>query len=414
MKSVLIVDAQPMLLEYLREKLIEEKIQVETAESERDAFTKLLSILPDLIIIDLKSSVHALSDFFAKKVADVNAKRIPVIVTGPTIEKEEAAGLVEFGVIKYFARPIKFDLFFESVGRVLHTPFAIDTTPSVLDVHLNGDIIFIEIAMGMNSEKLLILKYKISEIIDTNKIKNPKIILMLTSLSLSFVDGYNLEILFQNITADKRVSKRNIKVLSLDSITKEFIQGHQELMEIEVATNLSNVLASLVGDANSSNVQDVITDKILVSTTEDADSVEIKFSSDGEENEDTIIKSLGISTIAIVDDEAGVRKFISDAFKTIGVESTLFANGNDFVAQYGKQQFDLIFLDIYMPGISGLDVLNFLKSKNNTTPIIVYSQLAQKEYIMKALSLGAKSYIIKPQPEQALVHKAMEVLNAGK
>ena len=185
-------------------------------------------------------------------------------------------------------------------------------------------------------------------------------------------------------------------------------------MEIEVATNLSNVLASLVGDANSSNVQDVITDKILVSTTEDADSVEIKFSSDGEENEDTIIKSLGISTIAIVDDEAGVRKFISDAFRTIGVESTLFANGNDFVAQYGKQQFDLIFLDIYMPGISGLDVLNFLKSKNNTTPIIVYSQLAQKEYIMKALSLGAKSYIIKPQPEQALVHKAMEVLNAGK
>ncbi len=414
MKSVLIVDAQPMLLEYLREKLIEEKIQVETAESERDAFTKLLSILPDLIIIDLKSSVQALSDFFAKKVADVNAKRIPVIVTGPTIEKEEAAGLVEFGVIKYFARPIKFDLFFESVGRVLHTPFAIDTTPSVLDVHLNGDIIFIEIAMGMNSEKLLILKYKISEIIDTNKIKNPKIILMLTSLSLSFVDGYNLEILFQNITADKRVSKRNIKVLSLDSITKEFIQGHQDLMEIEVATNLSNVLASLVGDANSSNVQDVITDKILVSTTDDADSVEIKFSSDGEENEDTIIKSLGISTIAIVDDEAGVRKFISDAFRTIGVESTLFANGNDFVAQYGKQQFDLIFLDIYMPGISGLDVLNFLKSKNNTTPIIVYSQLAQKEYIMKALSLGAKSYIIKPQPEQALVHKAMEVLNAGK
>ena len=405
-----------MFLEYLREKLTEEKIQVETADSERDALPKLISILPDLIIVDIKSSLHDLDDFFKKKAADLNGNRIPVIVTGPVIAKEEVAGLVEFGVIKYFARPVKFDIFFEAVGRVLHTPFAIDTTPSVMDIHLNGDVIFVEIAMALNSEKLAILKYRISEIIDANKIKTPKIVLMLTSLSLSFVDGYNLEILFQNLTADTRVSKRNIKVLSLDSITKEFIEGHSNLAEIQVVTNLSEVLSSLVGVENSSSgsVQDVITDKILSATSADVGSVEIKFSSDGDLDDDTVLKSLGINRIAIVDDESGVRKYISEVFSTINVESVLFASGNEFIAQLDKNKFDLVFLDIYMPGLSGLDVLNYLKSKNNTIPVIVYSQLAQKEYIMKALSLGAKSYLIKPQPEQALIHKTLEVLNARK
>lgn len=414
MKSVLIIDAQKMMLEYIRDKLTEEDIRVEVADSQRDALPKLFSILPDLIIINVKDTLYELDEFFSKKSADINAKRIPMILTGPVIEKDDAADLVKYGVIKYFARPVKFDLFFESVGRVLHFPFAIDTTPCVLDVHWNDDIIFVEVAMGLNREKLSMLKYKLSEIIDHNEISNPKVVLMLTSLSLSFVDGYNLELLFDNLTSDSRISNQNIKVLSLDSITKEFIDGHQNLNGIQVVKSLSDVLGSLVAGSGSGSIEEVISDKILVSNVTGDDSVEMRFSSDmglSDSESDSVVKTSENKRVAIIDDEAPVRNYLSAAFQTINAEITEFTSGNDFISKIANLNFDVIILDIYMPGFTGFDVLKYMKDNNISTPVIVYSQIVRKDYIMQALNLGAKSYLIKPQPQQALVQKALEVMN---
>ena len=52
MKKVLIIDAPPLFREFLKEKLTAEKIEVEMAQGDRDAFTKLLSIMPDLLIVN--------------------------------------------------------------------------------------------------------------------------------------------------------------------------------------------------------------------------------------------------------------------------------------------------------------------------------------------------------------------------
>ena len=56
------------------------------------------------------------------------------------------AALAKYGVIKYFAKPIQFDIFFEAIGKILNNQLSLDTTPCVLDLHRNGNIIFIEIA----------------------------------------------------------------------------------------------------------------------------------------------------------------------------------------------------------------------------------------------------------------------------
>jgi len=413
MKQVLLIDASPMFREFLKEKLNAEKVAVETTNGKRDAFTKMISILPDLVIIDVSDSMEDLIDFLESKYADPNARPIPIIISGPIIARDKVATLTQFGVVKYFTKPIKFDVFFEAIGKVLKASFSIDVTPCVLEIHINGNIIFIEIAQGMNREKLALLKYKLPELIDSNHINNPKVILMMTDLQLSFVDGANLELLFDNIIADTRIQKKNVKVLSLDSFTHDLIDGHPEYSGIEVTNNLNQVLNSLVESGPTTNLHDLVTDKIL-SPDEKAEqgSVEMRFVSDSGIISDEESGDGNILSIAIVDDDAVVRKILQHAFTTISANSTLFDSGPEFLQAINKQQFDLVILDIYMSGINGFDILKNLQERQFSTPIIVYSQATQREAVVQALTLGAKSYLVKPQKPEVIIQKAVEVLHS--
>ena len=413
MKRVLIIDAPPLFREFLKEKLSHEKVNVEIAHIKRDAFTKLVSSLPDLLIIDLSVSIREIIDFLTKKNEDPNASRIPVFMTGPIIAQDQISLLSQFNVVKYFNKPIKFDVFFESIGKVLKTGFSIDTTPCILEIHLNNDIIFIEIAQGLNREKISLLKYRISEIIEQNNITIPKIILMMTDLSLSFVDGANLEFLLDNVIADTRIQKKNIKILSLDSFTKELVRGHSQYDGIEVVTNLSNILPALIDNTESSNIADLITEKVLTPTEDISPAtVEMKFYSDSGVLDSSDKKINDNPHIAIVDDDQVTRTILQNTFKQINAEISLFDSGSEFLMATNKHIFDLIILDIYMPGLSGFDILKTLHSKQYKTPIIIYSNATSKESVVQALSLGAKSYLVKPLKPEALLQKAIEVLHS--
>ena len=423
-KQVLIIDATPMFREFLTEKLSEENITVETARGHRDAVIKMTNNLPDLIVLDIADSIDDMQDFLEKKASNPNTVRIPMIISGPNIEKERAAALGRYGVAKYFTKPIKFDLFFESIGRILRAAFTMDITPCVLEIHLNKNIIVIEIAQGLNREKIALLKYKLSELMDKNRLDAPKVIVMLTDLSLSFVDGANLELLFDNVLTDKRIDRKNVKVLSLDDFTREFISGHTEYFGVEVVTNLNTVLNSLVETGSESSVQDIISDQILSSTSSTDDgSVEMRFYSDtgtadgefdgseepeGKLDDDASDKPF---SVAIVDDDAVVRQLLSLAFKTINAECEVFTSGTEFLQAAKTRKFSLIVLDIFMPGISGFDILKNLQQFGIKSPIIVYSQSAQRDLILQSLSLGAKTYIVKPQKPDFIIQKALEILN---
>lgn len=412
MKTVLLIDATPMFREFLKEKLSAEKIEVDTAQGHRDAITKVINNVPDLIILDIETSIDDMMEFLMKKRADPNASSIPVIISGPLIAKEKAATLIHYGVIKYFTKPIKFDIFFESIGRILKIALSMDTTPCVMDIHLNNNIIFIEIAQGLNREKLALLKYKLTEIIDRNKLTSPKVILMMTDLDLSFVDGANLELLFDNICAEKRLLHKNIKVLSLSEFTKELIDGHPAYTGIEVVNNLSTVLNSIVEGDATGNVQDLISDKILGDTgSKDEGSIEMRFYSDTGVIEGNSDDSSSVMKIAIVDDDAVVRQLLQAAFNTIGAQCDTFTSGSEFLNSANKNNYSLIVLDIFMPGISGFDILKTLHDKFDKTPIIVYSQAIQREAVVQALSLGAKSYLVKPQKPEVIIKKAIEILH---
>lgn len=438
MKNVLIIDAPPMFREFLKNKLSEEKVNVTITQEKRDALIKITSVLPDLVIIDINEfdSPDEIMELFQKIKADPNASRIPTIATGPKMDKNIIETYAKLGIHKYFVKPIKFDIFFESIGKILHTAFSMDTTPCVLDIHRNGDIIFIEIAQGLNREKLSLLKYKLSEIIENNEIEVPKIILMMTNLELSFIDGLNLELLLDNILSDPKVHAKNVKVLSFSTFTQQLIDGHAQYDGIEVATDISQVLNYFVESSNTSRVSDLIADRILSISDSDVDgSVEMRFSSDSvnsmngenpessaeakiseKQSSSTAVNSSSpaagenADTIAVIDYDQITLKLCYAAFTQAGFKVDLFSSGIDFLANMSKKKYKAIILDILMPGVSGFDTLKRIQGLANKPPIAIYSQATRKDIILQALSLGAKSFIVKPQKPEILVSKVQEIL----
>ena len=411
MKHVLIIDATPLFREYLKEKLKEENIEVELIQGQNSAFTKLVSQLHDLVIINISDNFYDAIDFLDRKQSNPNTSQIPIIITGPKLEKDQIEALIPYKVTKYFSKPIKFDLFFEAIGRVLRTPFSLDTTPCILELHQNENVIFIEIAKGLNREKISLLKYNISELITANKIQSPKIVIMMSNMTLNFVDGSNLEFMMQNILSAAHIVRKNVKILTKDEFTKELIAGHKEFEGVEVVASLSSILPEVLGNGIAADLSQIIQDKILSAENDGSNTTaEMRFQSEIVEGEEPKAQNSNRMKFAVIDDDPVIQQILQATFARINVDTEIFNSGIEFMNKVATENYSLVILDIFMPGISGFDIITTLHNRNYKAPIIVYSSATQREVVIQALSLGARSYLVKPQKPEALLQKVQEVL----
>ncbi len=412
MKKVLIADSHPLFRDFLKQKLTEEQIEVITAQQNRDLFTKMITALPNLIILDMNDDDTEEMDFLEEKSHDTNASQIPVIITGPKRDRSSIAAMAKYGVIKYFEKPVQFDLLLKSIGSVVHTPLSMDTTPCVLDLHRNNNIIFVELAQGLNREKIALLQFKLAEMIEKENIDSPKVIIMLTNLELTFVDGYNLEFLIDNVLAAPKIHNKNVKILSLSPFVRELLDGHSNYSGIEISNNLPKLLTSLVDTTVVSDVTDLITNKILTPSyeaEEDNGSMATRFAADVVNK--TMLKSSGtVLVVAIVDSDEANAELSRKVFEAAGATCMTFTSGSEFLKFYTDDNFDLIILDILIADKTGLSLLQTLQKKPHAPPVIVYSASSQRELIVKALASGAKTYIVKPQKPSVLVQKSLAVL----
>ncbi|MBR6153155.1 MAG: response regulator [Treponema sp.] len=412
MKQVLLIDASPIFMEFLKERLLAEQIKVETAAGNRDAFQKMVSLMPDLVIVDVESDILHIQDFLDNKISEPNAAKLPMMIVGPEIPRSSISNLAKYGVFNYFTKPIKFDVFFEAIGRIIKTRLTIDETPSVIETHVNGNIIFVDIAQGLNRDKIEILKYKLDEIVEKNKMHDPKIIIMMTSLDLTFVDGTNLEILFDNLIGSFLL--KNIKVLSLNKFTTDLIEGHPAYHGIEVVESLNDILNSLVDSGTTADdVIDIVSDKILFADDEIVpSSIDTRFGNDNGGSAKNDEQKSSTIKVAIVDNDEQSRNILVASFKAINAEAVVFENGTTFQSSIANDQFDVVIMDLNLSDINGLDILRNLQRQGFTTPIIVYSQPTSKEGVIQALSLGARSFLVKPQKPALIIQKALGVLNS--
>ena len=120
--------------------------------------------------------------------------------------------------------------------------------------------------------------------------------------------------------------------------------------------------------------------------------------------------------ILIADDHAIVRRglvqILADCPDTILVDEA--SDGNEALAKVDGGEFDLVLLDISMPGRGGLDVLKELKSRHPRLPVLVLSMHPEEQYAVRALRSGASGYLTKGSASDELVHAIRKVLSGGK
>ena len=120
--------------------------------------------------------------------------------------------------------------------------------------------------------------------------------------------------------------------------------------------------------------------------------------------------------ILIADDHAvvrrGVRELLAEEFSdAVFGEAKTAQEALDLA---WSRPWDLIILDISMPGRSGIDILKDLKDALPTTPVLVQSMHAEERFAMRVLKGGAAGYLTKESVSDELIRAARKVLAGGR
>jgi two-component system phosphate regulon response regulator PhoB len=116
--------------------------------------------------------------------------------------------------------------------------------------------------------------------------------------------------------------------------------------------------------------------------------------------------------ILVVDDEEDILELVRYNLAREGYRVVCAATGEQALNKAGSEPFDLIVLDLMLPGIDGLEVAKKLKSKPETRhiPIIMLTAKGEEADIVTGLELGADDYVTKPFSPRILVARVKAVL----
>ena len=117
-----------------------------------------------------------------------------------------------------------------------------------------------------------------------------------------------------------------------------------------------------------------------------------------------------VGHILIIDDEASLRQTLARILQRAGFEVTTAVNGKDGLALVVEQPFDLIYLDIRMPDVSGLDLLKTIHTKFPELPIILFTAQPDVNSAVEALRRGATDYLLKPLNPQTVIDRTRKIL----
>jgi two-component system response regulator AtoC len=114
--------------------------------------------------------------------------------------------------------------------------------------------------------------------------------------------------------------------------------------------------------------------------------------------------------LAVVDDEAVARARLEKALAKHGLEVETYGSGEEFLEAQRERPFDLVVLDLKLPGLNGMDVLRELKSRSPGTEVIVVTGFASIDSVIEAVRLGAFHYVAKPLKLDEIRHLAGKAL----
>jgi DNA-binding response OmpR family regulator len=122
---------------------------------------------------------------------------------------------------------------------------------------------------------------------------------------------------------------------------------------------------------------------------------------------------MGISgNILIVDDDATLRQTLTRILQRANIKATAVASGQEGLTLLSQQTFDLVYLDLRMPDMSGMEALKIIHARFPDLPVILFTAQPDMNSAVGALRHGATDYLLKPLQPQALIERTQSILAA--
>ena len=107
--------------------------------------------------------------------------------------------------------------------------------------------------------------------------------------------------------------------------------------------------------------------------------------------------------VAVIEDDASVRRAFRLLLASAGFEAVVFPSVEAFIKSRDRAACDCIIADLFMPGLTGFDLLEQLHAEGNAPPIIMVTAFSTSANRERAHRLGAKAFFAKPIDDQALL-----------
>jgi FixJ family two-component response regulator len=120
------------------------------------------------------------------------------------------------------------------------------------------------------------------------------------------------------------------------------------------------------------------------------------------------------STVFVVDDDAGARESVVALVGLKGLRAEGFSSAEEFLAHYDPTRKGCLVIDVRMGGMSGLELLENLKARKSTLPVVVITGYADVPMAVRAMENGAVKFLEKPCQEQELwqaIQQALQIEN---
>jgi DNA-binding NarL/FixJ family response regulator len=119
--------------------------------------------------------------------------------------------------------------------------------------------------------------------------------------------------------------------------------------------------------------------------------------------------------VLVVDDHAiirdGLKKILADTHDLVVAGEA--ANGNAALDKVRERDWDLVILDLSMPGRSGLELLKLIKAERPRLPILIFSMHHEEQYAVRAIRAGAAGYLSKEGDSELLLPAMRKVVAGG-
>src|SRR5512140_2947442 len=115
--------------------------------------------------------------------------------------------------------------------------------------------------------------------------------------------------------------------------------------------------------------------------------------------------------ILIVDDEANLRHTVARVLQKAGFEVTTAASGREGLTLLAQQVFDLVYMDIRMPDMNGLETLQAISANHPKLPVILFTGQPDLNSAVSALRQGALDYLQKPLKPELIIERAKKILS---